>query len=808
MAQVPTLLTEGSLRGQEQPRADANDFGYSTGRAIQGVGAQLDQGLAAIQQLAGARQHIENSKWVNESIEQEKNYINKWMADPTNNSKESFPDDLQKLYKDRLSEYEKSSPNQAAKQDFRGEFGNFMTQRYDSALHTAASTKINNAVISVTDSIENAMDSYRTARTVTNVDASAELIGSVRSISGRIDSMFGQIAPDVARKLRDQVITDAAYASMDYSPELARKVLDMGDLEGRARHAIETQIQSSENSRNAFEIAQFEEQRKNWLTSVEQGRRQDKIGLSVYQSIFPRDQANAHKLRDDALIDIYNGTNDFVSEVSTWNPAEQFVELNKLKEGVGKDQTTAYRDDKIHELATQRIADNIRQIRADPVGYLVSNNPAIRAVVKRLEMLPEDQRSAQTKPLYDLLLRYQGPPPQSDTLTVDEIAKEIADPSYVSKAREAGGTKKQFFNVPRNSVSLLSTGDAEKFAAQVNHGSPKDALKTISGVLDQFPEEYRAIVFNDMIKLPGEKGIRGEFWAAVLNKDASWIDDYLGAVQNADAVKKGSTEKLADFDTALDTNSDWLTFRNPLASDNFQHQNIVEDFRGGIMLYAMALSQRRGLSPNKAVKLSIDSLLKEQIGTTSVNGKTVTVPRDQGGKLPHRTDEEVRDIGRRLGLGLKFVRGSDVKTTDEFGRNIFPALKAAGTDAVHESSLEYAIHQNGVFQTTPDGKAAVLYYDDGINHFEVRDKDNRAFMIQFSELPKFEPVSMGHSMLGSPGVSVTFPRPGPHVTEEQRIDKVKSGGGIFPETIDSISVGTGIFHTNWPATPWLRREKR
>ena len=799
--QVPTILTEGSLRGQNQGNSDPNDFGAQIGQAMQQVGGQMMQATGVASQIINQRQELDNAQWVGQSVEQEKNYINKWMADPENNSKESFSDDLQQLLKQRVGEYEKSAPNARAKQMFRNEFSHFGISRYESALQTQAQTKITNTLTSFQDQIGSAIDGYRTSRDVPNVDANADLMNSINSISARIDQSLGKVAPTQARQLKDKLIVDATYATMDSSPDLAKKILDMGSIEGSRRHTIENQIDQARTARNMADVVVFDGVRKNWLTMVEEGKQRDKIALVQYQSIYSRDEAIAQKAKDDALIDIYNGSNDFVSKVSPLSGPAQLAELNKLAESVGTDPNKAFLNKKIVELASQRIIDNVKKMQRDPVGYMSQNIPAIKRLRDQLSTMDDKSPSfASTKQtLFDTVLRYQGPAPVGDK-TIDQAD----DPAM-------------YHNVPRTAVSLMTTDEATQQAAQINQGSPKDALKSILQVLQQYPDKYQAIAFNDLVKLPGDRGIRGEYWAAAINKTAPWVDDYLGVIQNASAIRKGATATEGEFEKALNGNVMWLQFARPIASDNFQRQSIVEDFRSGIMLYGMALAQQKGLSPDKAVKMATQRLLNEEMGIVDVNGKPTMIQRNPGDGTPLRTDDDIKDVGRRLKNALEFIDPKQLKLEDEYGRSLFPVLSMAGTDETKNASLRDAIRANGTFQTTPDGKAAVLYYDDGDNHFEMRDKDGRAFVISLSDLPKFE---RGPIVQGLYGFSVGTKTAG--LESDPIAPKIKQTGYVPPSTNNAwfrelndtqkmIYMGSGrnLYETNWPVmADWIRREKR
>lgn len=813
MAEIHTILTGENLTGQPMGDARPTDFGAQVGAAINDAGSSLGQTASVLAQYDKVKKNQSDTQWVSNSMSQEQNYVNKWMADPVNNAKNTFADDLQQMLNDRQQTYEKDAPNDDARRAFSLQFNDFSTSRLNSAYNTSASNQINGLQTSVLTQIDDVVDGYRISRGIPNLDANKDLVNNITVTSASIDKMFGKIAPETARQLKDKLVTDSVYGVMDYSPDFARKVLDMGSIEGHQRHAIESAIDEAERTKNSMDVAAFDQARQNQLAMVESGKSRDKIDHSLYYAHYSREQANAHILRDDTLIDIYNQTNDFVTKVSPYNSSAQIAELQKMKEGVGTNPQTAFRDQHAYELAATKIQDNLQAIHQDPVGYIVQHNPAIKKFSDQLSVAADAAKPVILKNMTDMMVRYQGPPTGNHELSVEELSKEMSDPSYVSPSRGKDDSN-YYFNIPRNQVSVLTKAQATQFAGQINHGSPKDALKTIDSVLSQYPEEYRANAFNDMVKLPEGDRIKGEYWAAVLNKNATWVDDYLGVIQNADSIKKASTDKQSDFTKAMNSNVTWNQFANPLTSDNFQRESVTEDFKNGIMLYAMGLSQRSGMAPDAAIKTATDRILNSKLGLTSVNGKPVMVPREQSNGL-NRTDVQVQDIGRRLNLSLNFIDPKEVKTSDEFGRNIFPSLNMIGHEDQKAPALRDAMLKNGTFQTTPDGKAAVLYYDDGINHFEMRDKTGKAFMVRFDDLPKLTPGPIAHGLMGfdlghDRGMGVTDPLAPdikktyvpPDLTKVPNYEKMS-------DVEKMIVRGSGhyLYNTNWPTTPsWVTRK--
>ncbi len=362
----------------------------------------------------------------------------------------------------------------------------------------------------------------------------------------------------------------------------------------------------------------------------------------------------------------------------------------------------------------------------------MNHNPAVQQALSKATSEPENspRRGALMTEANNMILQYQGQPPRNP------------DGSLAVSQEEAW----KYHGIPKDQISLLSTHQAETYANQVNHSPPKDVLKTLAQLHSQFPDANQwAIAFNDMVKLPGGKGIRGEFQLAALNMndDGSpknqYVDDFVGMLNSAEDIRKASSDKTNDFAKVLDADPTWNAYLRVLPNDNFQNQNTAAEFKNGLLLYSMGIAQRGGTSAEPAVKTAIGRLLESQLHLTTVNGTPQIIPRERGTtssgyKLPGRTNDEIHKIGENLTLSLRTIDPRSIALTDEHGYSHWNQLNDMGNDFTKMNALRASIVAHGTFKPTPDGQAMTLYYDDGKNvPFEIRDKEGKAFVINVDD---------------------------------------------------------------------------
>lgn len=730
MGDIPTILSQRDIStGSTGPTASPDDFGV--GPAIQRFGANLQGDVQQAAHAIGIKQRVDNIQWAGESVEQEKNYINKWMADSENNTKDTFADDLQKLGKERISEYSGKAPSTKALQMFKTHMLSFIGERYESALQTGVKNQLTGAALSIDTQSGNAMDAYRNAKDVPGVDARKGLMDSVSQIHDNIAESFGKSMPQLAQKLHEKLDVDATYATMHDDPELARKILSSNKtLDEHERSTITDRIDASSMSKNVAEHVAFDQMRSDRLTSVYNGKTRDKLGLTLYQPYYTRDQALAQKMKDDAQIDTFNRANDFTDKIKSWNSDDQVREATTLRRGI-----TTSQDSDVSDIVDRKVRTSIQLQEKNPISWLQQNNSVVAEALKRVQASTDKQRIQAMGELYDLQLKYQGPPPLN--LDTGKLSFETDPVTGYAHAISLKEDRHQYLGKASNDRHLMTQEEAEQNADQINMGSPSEMLDNIKQVMSRYSDaKHQDIAFNDMVTLPKQgSGIKQEYQLAFLNQNAHWVKEYLGAIQHSDALKNIDNDKKQDFEKALSRDPTFLQFSHSIMGDDFQRGNIVDGFKRGIMSYAIARASQKNESPELAIKSASNMLINEELGFASVHGQTIVVQKNRGPGQPPRGDDQIKLLGPRLEQSLSFIDPREIKLTDDRGGTIFPGFRQPISEKLKMQKLRNFITQRGFFQTSADGQSATLYgMGDDKRPFEFRDKNNQAFELHFDDV--------------------------------------------------------------------------
>ena len=788
MPEVPTYRGQPSLMGTGGPRAkaDAFDFGAGVAQATQGLGNQLSQSANVVAGIAEQRKVLENDRWVSEAITRARNHISPWMADPVNNSKETYAEDLMGMATKLGEEYSGAAPSKMARQQFQAQYGNLISSRFESATITSARTRTTNLITSQENENNSVVEAYRMDRSIPDYDANTGLVKDIMGRQAQIDASLGKIAPQEAKALKNQLVEDSVYAAMDHSPSLARKILDMGDLDGRRRHAIENQIEAAENSVKALDSVLLAKMMDDRVAQAKEGKRPTKFTIADLLPFTSRDKAEALVFKGNADIETYNMAHDFTDKVSSWSGPEQLKALDELSQKVGTDPANADRDSTIRRIVTEQITANVRAMNRDAAGYLMQNNPSVRAANERIRNLPENSMSrGQFQAERDaLMLKFQSQSPPG------------------TPAEEA----RQYSVVNRSQLKVISNGEAAAAVQRINESSPGEALNTILSVLQQHPGN-EATAFQNMVTLQEGPGLRGDYWLVYKNWKNPEVKDLIGALQAGKEFRETTPEKLVDFETALEAYGPWLGFLRTMPADNFQREGMVAGFRSGIVTHALATAQTQNIAPELAIKKSVDKWVYTEMSLGSVNGQSVLFDRDRDNKAP-MTDAEVKVLSDNLALAPRFLDVTKLKLDDDWGREHFLTLRLIGNESTRLDVIRGIIRDRGYYQPDSTGRMATLYIrgDDG-RGFEARDKDNKAFMVDTHSVPTL--TRSISTFMNPSGIKV---EPG-SVDYTKPVIKHTGYKYEYPERVWGIFQGSpniiSQYQTNWPVEPrWMRRIER
>jgi hypothetical protein len=761
MAKIPTILSDSAIRsGSTSPLGNPSELvvddriasglsGLSRGvQTIAGAKLQIDQ----------QRRQFEEVRWVNDSIGQERHYLHSWAMAELGKNDENVGENFWTHANERISQYESSAPSAKAAKAYRNQIGDFIFSRYTTLTKVGQDLKIQKTIQSVNEQTSNALGIYRESGAMP--EALGELNREYERIGGYIDQVFGQLAPEKSREMRENLAIEMALGAMDKNPGFAKMIIETDKfLDERSRSSLKNQLeQSLKESRNLL-VDKFEETREDHIVQAEFGVVDKPLPLRLYEAVYGKGaEAERQKRKDDFHVAVHVRANQFMEKFAPSNAHT----VSAAFESLSKDVRTL-EDRTVLRILDDKVRGLVQLQKTNRVAWLTQHNPEVKRLTKEVE-------EAAT---------------QSDRQQASSL-RNVAIKKYQGRAPEKAPNPEWYLGLSTDDVSLLDVGVATETANAINKGTASEVLGQIDSLLAQFPDDQdKHIALRDLAVLPpAGQSLRPDYRMVVTHRNKFWVDSLIGAIDKVKELGKLNPETKETLGKEVDKNSTWVKFRRTHVVDNSQRADEVEGYREAILAYANALMVNQGHDPKDAVKKSIGMLVSSELGFTSVNGQPLAITKQRPNGTD-RPDEEVEDLGRRLEIALEHLDPRHVNVQN------FPMLKKFQTDEQKWNHFYEQLRERSFFQLSPDGQSVTVYFpDDAGLPFQVTDTNGQELRIYFDELPDF--LSTTHPLSGVRRIP-EFPKDQDIYTTEGNFLGL---GNLF---------GTKRTVTNWPGMPyWIR----
>jgi hypothetical protein len=797
MPQIPTIQSGSSLLGRSASLSEASPtaFGSQVGEATQRFGNQLSNTVAVAAQIVSTKKSLEADKYANDAMTQLRDYYSQKMADPEVNSSESYADDLQKEMQKSLSDWEAKAPTKEARQLFREQFQRFSSSRYEVAAVTTVRTQMDNMLQSHDSQNGSVIRGYETDRLVPNLDANQELVQNIQGRFTDIDAALGKIAPDKAKALKSNLLEDAAYSTMNYSPSTARKILAMGSgmLDGRRVHAIESQIKTAEEAAATTDVIALNRIGGDAITLAHKFGNQAELKLTDIQGLTPDKKANVLLNDWNTQIRAGNAINEFANRVKPWNGNAQLEYLDELEKKIGTSAEGAKFDNEVFTEVKRRIHENYVDYSKDSGGYLIKNNPSAAALAKNIAELEERDKVMGAKEPNPMIRQKNG-----------ELTSLLL---FLQSKAPDDSNEKLHSVVPRSQLMVMSKAKAQASVSWINNSSPQEAVSVIQSVVKDHPGN-EGIAFANLVQNNLDLG----YWGLYKNQKNSRLPELVGALQFAKESKELNRETSDDVAKALNPgmNPKWDAWKRLFPDDYGQRTAITAGMQRAITAHATMQMSQKKMSAKAAVADAVDTWLYSEMALASVNGQPILLDRRVGDRPP-MNDQETAMFGRRLSELAKVV---SPKSIDDLEYH-FPTIwgkNGLGNDMEKWEQTRQVIATRGFFK--PAGEYSTLYLQSDTGQpFEAR-SNGQAIAVKNEEVPTFLEKDV---FRGAFGLTATLehlkPLPVTPIFEKK---KVVTEVPFAPDTPAFRSykgytknITTEVISTNWPVEPdYIRRIAR
>lgn len=718
------LLGDGAETGS---RASAQDAGVQIGARMEDLGGRIAQTGGTIAEIGEMQNHMEAQQYVSKAMLEHRVTVDKYMSDPVNYTDPKYSDNLNQKFDSALPELQKNAPNQTAREQVTSEFNDFKAGRMQSAFKTQTDVMMQKSFDEFSTAPNMLLDSYRSNLKTPNVDAGAELQKQVGDLYGRVDKMYGQIAPSTARQLKQEITSQSVYGVVNTNPDLAQKLLDTGTVEGRTHHTLENLITSAQGAQTEGARQEALDQTKGLLSRAE-------LFPDQVQRGFPKEYYEAHGWKSAQAAEMatklqyqLDVNKDYATkrnEITGGNEASIAKSVGDMYQQLqSQTDTDKFNHDAQVFARVQKFAnESVEKLHSDPVAYLANYNHEISSASQAYRDDPSPERFQN---LAGLIKRYQGPAP-------------------------TGEDSSKYLNLGMHEMHMLDKSQAEQIGQKILASGPKQAGEILHSTIQQYKPDDQGMVLNDLVdhgKIPIESYVMERTFGATFS------DKLNGAIMNAKGLRetvgkqKGSTPE--DLNKILEVNNSWLAWSKVTAADNFQRQDMVAGFRSTIQSYAMGLIQD-GKTPADAIDTAVRDTTQWNHQNVSVNGRTMQVTKNQYAGTNAEFGSAIHAAIDRLDINrINFVNDNHTP--------IFPVAEMAGHPGTRAEAMS-SIVQSKVFPNlNRDGKSFSLYVRGAANDFQLRDTRGNPITMQISDLPTFSYAKQWITSSGAKSAIHSYP---------------------------------------------------
>jgi hypothetical protein len=152
------------------------------------------------------------------------------------------------------------------------------------------------------------------------------------------------------------------------------------------------------------------------------------------------------------------------------------------------------------------------------------------------------------------------------------------------------------------------------------------------------------------------------------------------------------------------------------------------------------------LSPKKAVELAVNDLISHDDGrsgpwyfTKEINGQQLAVQaaRDDQGRKPSRTKEEVLQLGEKLRFAINQIPIDQIQTENPNGTSVIAGADLILSPEQKRKFIKDAIRSQSTWVTSSNGQGAQIYLRGrDFGFFPLRDKSGKIWEVDYDEVAK------------------------------------------------------------------------
>lgn len=780
MPPIPTYSASGRLRGA--PAVDAPSLGaaIAPGAAIARVGDTLSDaggvlGARARRDQVEQEQRDREADRILEQRDREDEL--RWATDAAGRFDRSLTE-FRMQYRDKPSEvegvefrefadklygeYVAAAPSQRAADTFSRHGVPAVNNGYESSLLSGEKTRLTNSLKSNRDSAADLIQSFRYQVDLDGAPAAlADLKPYVDFQLATIQARYGETAPATAAAMSEYLVTEVVLATAPHDAAFARSMVAKAPISEQERVQLGAKIDTIEGSLRQVDRFQFLSALDTGLkASLQTGNAPPAFSVDDF-ALFGADAAIQHAHYTQRR-DIIVASQTAAKSLANVNPATQAKRLSELRK-TGDPAQQQHLD-----VLERMVAQSKKLATKDPMQWQLANDPIVQSAMESARAMGNDPAFVAAATY--IALERQGMPMPGDT------GAEL------------------YLGAPKPRV--LTEAEADQRKRILNAASPDDKLKFLDNLTAEFNGDATLAhyAYRDMLELGNEK-IPVTYRFSSIITALQTRKEFIDAQSNAKAIAAISDESRKTYTDVLNASGEWQKFSAGWMGESGEGSTDMTDAKAALIAYAEHLYTApgaAGVSSANAMKQAIQLVIAGNYGFASVNGRYVPIARDRLSGGPPRSDLEIGDIGRRLGVALRDVPIQELATHDPYNGEAYYTLPPTFDAKKPEDAqiLRDIITSRGFWQTDATGEMVTLMVAEARRAgFAVLDRNHQKLTVKLDDLPSFVRTRPG--ALGAGVVQADQPK------------------GSWPIIEWDVSPASSVWpwsptRTNWPRRqPWM-----
>lgn len=661
---IPSFTADVNLR-TPQYAAESTQSAQSTGDAIgaiAGAGMQASRSaMAASDNMRAAkiaRDRDQDLQWLGESASQFAREIARRQIQDAEGRSETQAEDFEKFSADRINDYSAKAPSPKAAELFRRHALQVSDGAYQSALQASAKIRLENSDISNRKTAENVISVYKDLAPLAGYEAAAAAITPlVTTQLATIEARYGQAAPKFAEKLKLDLLGEVILATGATNPKYAEQLISTAPISEEAKTHFGAQVSALSGPMRALSQDRLERAVEASIDVAARTRGKAVLpSRAEFESVYGERWQVAYE-RASAKVDRVNTANEMINSS---------VGEGANPEAIAAAAAKARASGDVHKVEAAQVLDQIAEAsdklrRADPAEWQNNNDPEIQLTMAVLSSMPEQERPQFMASLANQRIARQGYAPPNDP------------------------HPERYLN--RDTFHILTATEVDARKRQINAAPPDEALAILDSLEAEFGGDSKlaAKAFSDMLELGKEKLSAGYRFASIINDRVARKSFFVS--QRAAGPDKAIDEtQRKEYVDSLETNKDWLAFSSAWLGESREGSSDVADSKTAIIAYATDLKVKHRMTPKEATAEAIRQVISANYGFAEINGRVAAVPRVTS-KGEVRTDADIRDLGRRLGVALREIPLGEIQQFNPVdGSPYFPTL--TGPMSVEPQKIE------------------------------------------------------------------------------------------------------------------------